>query len=85
MVQWFGVRTCNARGLGSIAVHEAEGKIVFDFLDVGSRENTQESVVSQTSVQLMGSGGKATGQTHWTHLWFFFFFAGALVVRCTVI
>ena len=26
MVQWFGVCTCNARGLGSIPVHEAEGK-----------------------------------------------------------
>ena len=72
MAQWFGVCICNARGLGSIPVHEAEGKMVFDFLDVGSRENTQESVVSQTSVQLMGSGGKATGQTHWTHLCSFF-------------
>ena len=72
MAQWFGVCTCNASGLGSIPVHEAEGKTVFDFLDVGSRENTQESVVSQTSVQLMGSGGKATGQTHWTHLCSFF-------------
>lgn len=48
-------------------------KMVFDFLDVGSRENTRESVVGQTSVQLMGPGGKATGQTHWTHLCSFFF------------
>lgn len=32
MVQWLGIRACNAGGLGSIPVDEAEGKMVFDFL-----------------------------------------------------
>ena len=74
MVQWLGVCACNAGGLGSIPVDEAEGKMVFDFSDTGSRETTQESVDGQTSAQVMGSGANATGQTHWTHSCSFFFF-----------
>lgn len=57
--------------------------MVFDFLDTGSRETTQESVVSQTWAQLTGSGANATGQTHWTlSCSFNFFLVGALAVRC---
>ena len=78
VVQWLGIHACNAGGLGSIPVDEAEGKMVFDFLDTGSRETTQESVDSQTSAQLMGSGANATGQTHWTHPCSFFFWLGHL-------
>ena len=76
-----GVHGCIARGLGSIPVPQGEGKMVFDFLDMGSRETTQESVVSQTSAQLTGSGANAAGQTHWTHSCSFFL-VGALAVRC---
>ena len=78
MVQCLELHSLNAKGLGSIPVGEAEGKMVFDFLDTGSRETTQESVDSQTSAQLMGSGANATGQTHWTHPCSFFFLLGHL-------